>query len=104
MMSHILNRHLVVHIFDAESGKVIPNANVKMSFHNLADSPGISIKVPVVRMQMVGKGVQSTHYGNNVVMPDGSYSVAVVVNRKKVSFNIALSNATAPSMKEMEMH
>ena len=37
-------------------------------------------------------------------MPDGSYSVAVVVNRKKVSFNIALSNATAPSMKEMEMH
>ena len=51
------NRHLVVHIFDAESGKVIPNANVKMSFHNLADSPGISIKVQVVRMQMVGKGI-----------------------------------------------
>jgi hypothetical protein len=40
---------------------------------------GASVEVPVVNMQAIGKGPQSSHYGNNVVMPAGSYRVTATV-------------------------
>jgi hypothetical protein len=101
------NHHLVVHIFDAKTGKAITTAKVSMSFQQLDEKGnmvGKSVKVPIAIMQAIGKGVESTHYGNNVVMPDGSYSVTVVANGKKVDFKVTLSkDDTTPSGK-MDMH
>jgi hypothetical protein len=101
------NHHLVIHVFDANTGKAGTNANVKMSFQHL-DSTGKAlgnpIKVPVVKMQAIGKGEQSTHYGNNVVMPDGSYIVSLSVNKKKVSLPINLTTSSDDSMEGMQMH
>jgi len=66
------NRHLVIHVFDAKTDKVITDAKVKMSFQSL-DEKGIQlgtpVDVPIVVMQAIGKGAESTHYGNNVVLP-----------------------------------
>ncbi len=89
------NHHLVVHIFDAKTGKAITTAKVSMNFQKLdaKEKPtGDSVNVPIVIMQAIGKGVESTHYGNNVVMPAGSYSVTVVANGKKVAFQVMLSD------------
>ena len=89
------NRHLVVHIFDAKTGKAITTAKVSMNFQQLdakGKPTGDSINVPIVNMQVIGKGLESTHYGNNVVMPAGSYSVTVVANGKKVAFQVMLSD------------
>jgi hypothetical protein len=98
------NHHLVVHIFDAKTGKAITNAKVSMNFQ-LLDDPGkpkdAVVDVPVVVMQAIGKGPQSTHYGNNVVMPNGTYSIAVSVNGKKTEFRIAVS---AAAMDKMHKH
>jgi hypothetical protein len=101
------NRHLVVHIFDAKTGKAMTSAKVSINFQQL-DAKGKpaadSVNVPIVIMQAIGKGSESTHYGNNVLMPTGSYSVAVVANGKKVGFKVILSaDATTPSG-EMHMH
>jgi len=101
------NHHLVAHVFDAKTGKAITNAKVSIGFQPLSEKgikSGNPVKVPIVIMQAIGKGEQSTHYGNNVIMPDGSYSVAVAVMGNKVSFKISLSSAPVDSMKGMDMH
>jgi hypothetical protein len=85
------NRHLVVHIFDAKTGKAITTAKVSISFQQLdakGKPTGDLVNVPIVIMQAIGEGVESTHYGNNVVMPAGSYSVTVVANGKQVAFQV----------------
>ncbi len=101
------NHHLVIHVFDVKTGKASVNARVKMSFQHLDSSgraSGKVIEVPVVIMQAIGKGTQSTHYGNNVVMADGHYIVSVVVNGKKCSFKINPTSASDASMDGMDMH
>ncbi len=88
------NHHLVVHVFDAKTDKVITNAEVTMNFRLLGDKgkpKGTVEDVPIVIMQAIGKGMQSTHYGNNVVMPNGTYFVTVTVNGKKMEFQMAVS-------------
>jgi len=98
------NHHLVVHVFEAKTGKVITNATVSMNFQLLGNKGkpnGAVVDVPVVVMQAVGQGPQSTHYGNNVVMPDGTYSVKVTLNGKKTEFRMAVS---ASAMEKMHKH
>ena len=95
------NHHLVVHVFDAKTGKAITNAMVSMNFQLLDDKGrgnGAVVDVPVVVMQAIGKGPQSTHYGNNVVMPNGTYSIAVTVNGKKAEFRMAVSESAMDKM------
>ncbi len=85
------NHHLVVHVFDAASGKVVADAAVTISF-TPEDASGKDIgpamQVPVVVMEASGKGPASTHYGNNVTMPPGAYHVDVTVNGAATSFQI----------------
>lgn len=101
------NRHLVVHIFDAKTGKAITTAKVSMDFQQLdtkGKPSGNSVEVPVVIMQVIGKGSESTHYGNNVVMPAGSYLITVVANGKKVGFQVKLSENATEQSNKMHMH
>lgn len=85
------NHHLVVHVHDAASGKVITNAAVTISFTPKDASgkdSGPATQVPVVVMEVSGKGAASTHYGNNVTMPACAYRVDVTVNGAATSFQI----------------
>jgi hypothetical protein len=100
------NHHLVVHIFDSKTGKAITNAKVKMNFQAIdakGKPTGASTEVPIVVMQAIGKGTESTHYGNNVVMPAGAYSIAIVVNGKKLGFKIVVPEGSSAPMKDMDM-
>lgn len=85
------NYHLIVHVFDAKSGKPLSDANVSMKYQPVdkqGKPQGKATEVPVVIMQVIGKGAESTHYGNNVVLPDGAYDVTVTANGKKAVFHI----------------
>jgi hypothetical protein len=99
------NHHLVVHIFDKQGGKAETEAAVSMRFEPV-DRKGKPIAaptdVPVVIMQAIGKGPQSTHYGNNVTMPAGRYRVTVTVNGKQVVFIVSASDASG-TMAPMKM-
>ena len=100
------NHHLVVHIFDAKTGKVVADATVTMSFVSLdaKGSPtGTPAEVPVVVMQAVGKGPPSTHYGNNVTMPPGRYRVAISVNDHKATFTVTATDTPGAPMGHMKM-
>ena len=75
------NHHLVFHIFDA-AGNAVRGAHVTIAYAPTAgDATGTNVtQVPVVEMQAVGKGPESTHYGNNVTLAPGTYNVMVTVN------------------------
>jgi hypothetical protein len=85
------NHHLVVHVFNEKTGKVEPNERVVMSLQRLDDTDqpiGNPVRIPVVVMQVVGKGAASTHYGNNVRLLPGAYRVMVNVNGEMLTFTI----------------
>jgi hypothetical protein len=87
------NHHLVVHVFDTKTKKAITKAKVQISFQ-LSSEKGKLINLPIVTMQAIGKDEQSTHYGNNVAMPDGSYDIQVVVDGKTRNFVVDVSSST----------
>ena len=100
------NHHLVVHVFDSKGQQAIADAAVSMSYAPLDSkgSPaGAQVEVPVVVMQVIGKGPSSTHYGNNVTMPAGQYRVTVIVNGKTAVFSIKASDAPSTPMGQMKM-
>ena len=87
------NHHLIVHVFDAKTGKPLSDAKVTMKYRPLdaAGKPqGHWETVPVVVMQVIGKGPETTHYGNNVVLPDGRWAVTVTANGNKAEFDVSI--------------
>jgi len=100
------NHHLVAHVFDRQTGKVVTDATVTMSFAPLdanGKSAGAPVAVPVVIMQAIGGGARSTHYGNNVTMPPGRYNVMIAVNGSNASFAVTASDAPSAPMGHMKM-
>jgi hypothetical protein len=57
-------------------------------------------------MEAIGQGPKSTHYGNNVVMPPGSYRVTAAVNGEKAVFRVAANDTpgAGETMGGMKMH
>lgn len=87
------NHHLVVHVFDKSSGQAVTDADVTMSFQKLGpggEPSGPTEQVPVVEMRVIGKGASTTHYGNNVTMPSGSYQVSVTANGETATFQVTV--------------
>jgi hypothetical protein len=94
------NHHLIVHIFDRKTRTAMTDAKVTLNFKPLdskGKSAGPSVDVPVVVMQEIGVGPKSTHYGNNVTMPAGSYHVTATVNDKMAVFLVMASDAPSNS-------
>lgn len=88
------NCHLIVHIYDVQTDKPLSDAKVSMKYQALDKEgapQGAATDVPVVIMQVIGKGAETTHYGNNVVLPDGTYDVTVVANGKPTVFHIVVA-------------
>lgn len=84
------NHHLVA--FVKENGKPVENATVSISCREVKPEKGAWIPLPVVRMHVTGKGLETTHYGNNVKLDPGHYAVRVTVNASKPAvFHFALS-------------
>lgn len=74
------NRHLVV--FLKHNGKPVEHATVQMRYQQIKPRHTSWKQVPVVRMDIVGKGMKTTHFGNNVLLNPGKYKVDVTVNHK----------------------
>jgi hypothetical protein len=72
------NHHVVA--FVKKDGKPVEEADVQIGYRSASTSPGAWIELPVTRMHVAGKGLDSTHYGNNVNLPAGTYEVRVTVS------------------------
>lgn len=84
------NHHLVV--FVKEKGKPVEDATVSIRCRKVAPVRGEWMSLPVVRMHVAGKGLQTTHYGNNVKLDPGKYETRVSVNGSEpAKFHFSLS-------------
>lgn len=72
------NHHLVAFIKKGE--RPVEKANVKIRYRQLMPAKGEWKSLPVARMHVAGKGLATTHFGNNVNLKPGGYEVKVTVN------------------------
>ena len=87
------NHHLVV--FVREKTNPVEDARVSIQFRTVGEKGGHKrgpwMTLPVVRMHEAGKGLETTHYGNNVFLAGGKYEARVAVNdQEPVRFRFML--------------
>ncbi len=80
------NYHLELAVNDIKSGAVITDKSVSIDLTNTTTSEKQS--VPVATMYNVQVGPSDTHFGNNVALAPGAYTVDVDVAGEKATFNI----------------
>ncbi len=83
------NHHLVA--FVKEADKPVEKAKVEISYRNTSAKGAKWTKLPVVRMHEAGKGMDTTHFGNNVKLAPGDYEVRVTVDGNPATFQISVS-------------
>ncbi len=81
-------RHLEVHVYDKATEKVVAEAKCAITVTN--DATKKSTIMDVAAMYGVKEGPSDWHYGNNVDMPAGAYTVTVVVNSEKAVFHVTI--------------
>ena len=82
--------HMVV--FVTRGGKPVEHATVEIRYRRVGPRMSAWNNLPVVRMNEVGKGPETTHYGNNLTMVSGSYDVSVSVNNApEANFRVRVS-------------
>jgi hypothetical protein len=80
--------HLEVHIFDKKTGNVIKTLTPAITVTN--DATGKVQQVPLVVMQGIVEGPGDYHYGNNVDLPNGNYTVTAVIGSETANFDFNL--------------
>lgn len=93
------NHHLVA--FVKKDGKPVEDANVEIMYRETSPKKTDWMTLPVVRMHVAGKSEKTTHYGNNVMLSPGEYSVRVEVNGSApATFDVTLPEKNAQGMKK----
>ncbi len=86
-----VNRHLEVHIYDKATGTVVTEVIPKITFTNQATGKSRSLAT-IGAMYDVREGQKDLHFGSNLFLPEGTYTVLVVVGSEKAIFiNIAVT-------------
>jgi len=80
--------HLEVHVYNLMSGAVVTDKNVTIQVVNKATNQ--TMNVPIVVMYDMMVGLSDTHFGNNVSLTPGNYTVVVNVAGETATFNITI--------------
>ena len=84
MMSMSDVRHVELHVYDRDTGKPVSDARVAIT---LAGADRKRRAVPIARMYDVEEGLHDVHYGNNVALSAGTYTVDAAANGEHVRFS-----------------
>jgi hypothetical protein len=85
-------RHLELHVLSRVTRRVVTDARCRITVAGDATGmrAGKNDAVPIGMMYGVAAGPADWHYGNNVQMPAGSYTIAAVVNGEGVTFHVTV--------------
>lgn len=89
MGSSSCNRHIELHAFNRQTGRVITGARVSITLYNIGKRK--SMRVPIMSMVGATTGPSDLHYGNNVFAAAGRYTVMVLINRVHTTFSFRLT-------------
>lgn len=78
------NYHLEAHVYSTRTGAVVTNARVVMTISSAATHK--KMWLPIMTMESARSGRKDFHYGNNVHLEMGRYTVVVTVNGVRLSF------------------
>jgi len=94
-----VNHHLEVHIANKATGAVVMD---RMPMITIIDSMGISRALDSMAMYGVMEGVSDWHFGNNVYLGDGTYTISVQVGNEQTVFK-GLAVTSEATMAPMPM-
>jgi hypothetical protein len=80
--------HLEVHIFNKRTGDTVKATTPVIGVTN--QGTGQTQPVPIVVMQGIVEGPSDYHYGNNVDLPKGEYTVTVVIGSETANFDFSI--------------
>ncbi len=84
------NHHLVA--FLKKDGKPVENAKVTIIYRELSPKTSDWTSLPVARMHVAGKGMETTHFGNNLWLENGKYEARISVDKNpSTTFTFALT-------------
>ena len=84
-------RHLEVHIYALDKGAVVTDAKVRIVVSGASSKK--AVMVSATKMYGIKEGPSDTHYGDNISLASGNYTVEVTVNGEKATFKIAIPTA-----------
>jgi hypothetical protein len=80
-------RHLEVHVYSLDKGAVVSDANVAIA---VTDAQKTLQNIQIATMYGITQGPSDTHYGNNVDLPPGTYTIDVTANGEKAAFKVTV--------------
>ena len=81
--------HLEAHICSRATGQPVQGAHPTINVASVS-APNVSQSVPIAVMQGVTEGVADYHYGNNVDLEPGDYTVTVSLNGQTATLHVTL--------------
>jgi LPXTG-motif cell wall-anchored protein len=90
-----VNHHLELHVYNKTSGAVVSD---QMPTITIADSAGKSRTLSsMALMYDVAIGQSDLHFGNNVYLPDGTYTITAQIGTGKAVFGGVVVATSAPA-------
>ena len=80
-------RHVELHIYARDTGKPVAEARVSIT---LTGADKKRHAVPMARMYGVAEGLEDVHFGNNMSISAGSYTVDATVNGEPAHFAVTV--------------
>ncbi len=83
--------HLEVHVYNIGNGTVVTNKSVTIQIVN--DATNKTQNVPIVVMYDMMVGLSDTHFGNNVSLTPGNYTIIVTVAGETATFHVTIPSS-----------
>ncbi len=83
-----MTHHLEVSVTDQKSGALITEQSVAIAVANVTTRQVTNI--PIAKMYGLDAGVSETHFGNNVALAAGSYTIVVTVGGEAATFQVTI--------------
>jgi hypothetical protein len=99
---HPVNHHLEVHLYNRATGALITNQMPTISIKDQGSGATRQL-ASVMAMYDIKQGMRDFHFGTNVYLPAGTYSVNVAVGHETAVFNDVLVGGGASTMGDMTM-
>jgi len=77
--------HLELHVYSRATGRAVPEAHVTIA---VTDGQRKRRSMPIARMYGVDEGPEDLHYGNNVILPPGAYTIETAINGEHARFAV----------------